>query len=152
MPLYFTRTTTSRPGSGGISKRLETEAQTKLRTWIGSSSRLMNTTGSFCLMPRALSGCPSLTRPEPVAPYLLQHASETLRSGQVAFLDFHRNAPDQPIRIAILVPILDRARSQQGNRASGPQDRSAEVSLSLYQQLAHAQPDRRDSDRPQGRK
>ena len=54
--------------------------------------------------------------PEPVAPHLLQNASEVLRSGKVTFLDFHRDGPDQPIHLAILVPVLD---GQDGSRAIG---------------------------------
>jgi ABC-type transport system involved in multi-copper enzyme maturation permease subunit len=45
-----------------------------------------------------------------------QNTSEILRSGQVDFLDFHRDVPDRPIHLAVLVPILG---GQDGSRAIG---------------------------------
>ena len=44
---------------------------------------------------------------EPVVSHLVKDATEVLRTGEVAFLDFHRDAPDRPIHLAVLVPIHD---------------------------------------------
>ena len=54
--------------------------------------------------------------PEPAALHLNQDVAELLRSGRVAFLDFHRDAPDRPIHLAVLVPILDE---RDGGRPLG---------------------------------
>jgi PAS domain S-box-containing protein len=44
---------------------------------------------------------------EPVAAHLLEQAPAILRSDRVTFVDFHRDAPDGPIYISVLVPVLD---------------------------------------------
>jgi hypothetical protein len=54
--------------------------------------------------------------PEPTAPHLARDAAEILRSGKVTFLDFHRDVPDGPIRLSVLVPIFD---PQEGDRLLG---------------------------------
>ena len=43
--------------------------------------------------------------PEPVPPHLVTVVADTLRSKQVSMLDFHRDSPDTPIHLAVLVPI-----------------------------------------------
>src|ERR1035437_10316476 len=43
----------------------------------------------------------------PVSSVVLQRIPEILRSGQVAFQDFHRNEHDQRVYLDILVPIFD---------------------------------------------
>ena len=37
----------------------------------------------------------------------MEQAPEILRSGRVTFVDFHRAAPDGPIHLSVLVPVLD---------------------------------------------
>ena len=92
------------------------EARTKLRTWISQFQAAYEYDRIFLLDTKGVERMSVPDKPEPVAPHLLQHYSETLRSGQVTFLDFHRDARDHPIHLAILVPILDR---QEGSRAIG---------------------------------
>ena len=42
-----------------------------------------------------------------------KNTAEILRSGKVTFLDFHREAPNRPIRLAVLVPIYDEQYNRQ---------------------------------------
>jgi PAS domain S-box-containing protein len=53
---------------------------------------------------------------EPVAHHLVGQAPEIMRAGRVTFLDFHRDEPDGPIHLAVVVPILD---DQDGGRPLG---------------------------------
>ncbi|MBI5592770.1 MAG: PAS domain S-box protein [Deltaproteobacteria bacterium] len=46
-------------------------------------------------------------RPEAVAAHLAGDAARCLESGQVTFLDFHRDFPDGPVHLSLLVPIQD---------------------------------------------
>lgn len=92
------------------------EAQTKLRIWISQFQTANEYDRIFLLDTRGVERMSVPETPELVAPHLLQKFSETLRSGQVMFLDFHRDAPDRPIHLAILVPILDE---QGGSRVIG---------------------------------
>ena len=94
----------------------DTEAKTHLRTWLGQFQSANEYDRVFLLDARGVERMSVPDTPEPVAPHLLQNVSETLRSGQVIFLDFYRDAPDQPIHLAVLVPILD---GQDGSRAIG---------------------------------
>jgi two-component system sensor histidine kinase/response regulator len=43
----------------------------------------------------------------PAGDYLQQRLPEVLRTGKVAILDFYRDTPDEPIYLAVLVPITD---------------------------------------------
>jgi PAS domain S-box-containing protein len=46
---------------------------------------------------------------EPVDSFTAQNTGAILRGGQVILQDFHRESPDRPIHLAILVPILDES-------------------------------------------
>lgn len=52
---------------------------------------------------RALASHPS--PPEPVAPHLPAAVAECLGGRHVRFLDFHRDTPDGPIHLTVLVPL-----------------------------------------------
>lgn len=43
---------------------------------------------------------------EPVAPHLMSELSESVAAPRVSMLDFHRDEPGSPIRLAVTVPIL----------------------------------------------
>jgi PAS domain S-box-containing protein len=45
----------------------------------------------------------------PMSSFVSQRVPEVLRSGQVTFLDFHRNEHNQQIYLTLLVPILDES-------------------------------------------
>ncbi|MFA6055011.1 MAG: GAF domain-containing protein [Thermodesulfovibrionales bacterium] len=92
------------------------EAKTKLRTWIKQFQSAFEYDRIFLLDTRGVERMSVPDKPEPIAPHLLEHLSEIMRSRQVTFLDFHRDRPDQPIHLAILVPVLD---GQEGGRVIG---------------------------------
>jgi len=52
--------------------------------------------------------------PEAVAAHLLKEAPEIIRSGRTVFSDFHRDAPDRPIHLSVLVPILGGGTDRRG--------------------------------------
>ena len=92
------------------------EAKTKVRTWM-HQFQVDSQYSSLFLLDR--QGIRRLSVPdtvEPAAPHLVQNASKIIRSGKIVFLDFHRDGPDRPIHLSILVPILD---TQERNRAIG---------------------------------
>ena len=92
------------------------EAKTNLRTWIRQFQAAFEYDRIFLLDTKGVERMSFPDKHEPVAPHLLEQYSENLHSGQVTFLDFHRDAPDRPIHLSIIVPILD---GQAGNRAIG---------------------------------
>jgi hypothetical protein len=94
----------------------DAEAQSQLRSWLGQFQAGLSYGRVFLLDARGVSRIQVPDAPEPVAAHLPQDAAETLRSGKITFLDFHRKAPDGPIHLTILVPILDE---QDGNRPLG---------------------------------
>lgn len=51
--------------------------------------------------------------PEPPPPHMLRNVSEALSSGRVTFWDFHREAPDDPIHLSILIPICIEGESER---------------------------------------
>ena len=48
----------------------------------------------------------------PVCRYLLQRVDAINRSGKVTFLDFHRDAPDKPIHLSVVAPVIDEYKRQ----------------------------------------
>ncbi|MCZ7542858.1 MAG: hypothetical protein M5R40_04655 [Anaerolineae bacterium] len=59
--------------------------------------------------------------PEPAARHLSQDVRDVLRSRQIAFLDFHRDAEDWPVRLGVLVPIFEAQDTDEalGDEALG---------------------------------
>lgn len=51
--------------------------------------------------------------PELSAEHLKKDTAEILRSGKVTLLDFHREAPNRPVHLAVLVPIYDEQYNRQ---------------------------------------
>jgi PAS domain S-box-containing protein len=92
------------------------EAQTRLRTWISQFQAAYEYDRIFLLDTKGVERMSVPDKPEPVAPDLLEQLSEIMRSRQVTFLDFHRDRPDQPIHLAIMVPVLD---GWEGGRGIG---------------------------------
>jgi signal transduction histidine kinase len=57
-------------------------------------------------------GNPIMSAPQTPAPrtaFVAHNADEIMRSGRVAFYDFHRDAPEGSIHLDIVVPILDES-------------------------------------------
>jgi two-component system cell cycle sensor histidine kinase/response regulator CckA len=82
-------------------------AEANLRMWLGS---VQAAGGYDRVILVSARGAPWICAPgstEPVASHLLLGIPDALRSGQVSFLDLHRDTPDGPIRMAVQVPIFD---------------------------------------------
>ena len=47
---------------------------------------------------------------KPFCSEIERHRLSVLRTGQVTFLDLHRDGPDKPIHLSILVPVIDKNR------------------------------------------
>jgi signal transduction histidine kinase len=94
----------------------DAEAQRQLRSWLGQFQAGFSYGRVFLLDARGVSRMQVPDAPEPLAPHLPRNAAETLRCGKITFLDFHRDAPNSPVYLAILIPILDE---QDGNRPLG---------------------------------
>ncbi|MEW6586548.1 MAG: PAS domain S-box protein, partial [Nitrospirota bacterium] len=92
-------------------------AQIKLRTWISQFRAANDEYDRISLLDaNGVERISVPATPEQAARHLLQDVSGALRSGKVTFLDFHRDGPDQPIHLAILVPVFD---VEAGNRPIG---------------------------------
>jgi PAS domain S-box-containing protein len=65
------------------------------------------------LDPQGIERLAVPSKPEPTSQHLLQDVAAVLRSGQVTFLDFHRDAPGRPVHLAVLVPIFDESNARQ---------------------------------------
>ena len=94
----------------------DAEAQTKLRTWLRQLQAGYQYDRIFLLDTQGVERMSVPNTPEPVDPHLLQQAPGILRLKQVTFLDLHRDAPDRPIYLSVVVPILD---GQEGSRTIG---------------------------------
>ena len=82
-------------------------ARDQLRTWLGHVQAAYDYNRIFLLDAHGAERISVPDTPEKVALHLIQHAPEILRSGKVTFVDFHRDAPDGPIHMSLLVPILE---------------------------------------------
>jgi len=94
----------------------DAEARAHLQTWLGLIQAHLLYDRVFLLDIQGVERISAPDASEPACPHLTQDVSETLRLGRVNFLDFHRHAPDGPIRLTVLVPILD---DRDGSRPLG---------------------------------
>jgi len=111
----------------------EAEARAHLQTWLGLVQAHLLYDRVFLLDIQGVERISAPDASEPACPLLVQDASETLRLGRVNFLDFHRHAPDQPIRLTVMVPILD---DRDGSRPLGVLALRIDPEASLYPYLS----------------
>jgi len=95
-------------------KPTDTEASGQLRSWLRQFQEHLLYDRVFLLDAQGVERMAIPDTPEPVAAHLLKDAPEIIRSGRVSFLDFHRDAPDRPIHLSILVPILGGGTDRRG--------------------------------------
>ena len=81
--------------------------QARIRAWLGNVQAAYQYDRVILLDARGVPRMSVPDRPEPEAAHVAQDALEVLRSGRASFRDFHRDAPDGPIHLAVLAPILD---------------------------------------------
>lgn len=85
----------------------DAEARDQLRTWLSHFQAAYEYIRIFLLDAHGVERISVPDTPETVAPHLIQQGPEILRSGKVTFMDFHRDAPDRPIHLSMLVPVLE---------------------------------------------
>ncbi len=82
------------------------EAREQLLAWLRSVEQAYQYDRLFILDAQGVERLSTRDVPGPLAAYFRDQVTEVLRSGQVSFLDFHRDAPDLPIHLSILVPLF----------------------------------------------
>ena len=87
----------------------DSDAQARLRTWLRQVQVAYGYDRVFLLDAQGVERLSVPDTPEPLERHLAQDTVGVLRSGEVAFLDFHRDSPDRPVHLAVLVPILDES-------------------------------------------
>jgi hypothetical protein len=96
-----------------LASQADADAQRQLQVWLGNVQAhyqydrvsLLDAQGAERLATPAMS--------DPMCVHLSENLAAVLRSGRVTFFDFHRDAPDQPIRLGVVVPIHDEADSNR---------------------------------------
>ena len=83
------------------------DSRGRLQVWLDKYRTQFEYDRIFLLDAQCVERMSAPQTPEPVAAHLLEQAPEILRSDRVVFLDFHRDSPDRPIHLSVLVPILD---------------------------------------------
>ena len=97
-------------------KPKDTDAQRLLQLWMNKYPTHLDYKRVFLTDTQ---GVIRMTAPEAspmVVPHLARDAAAGLSSGQVAFLDLHRDTPDGPAHMAVMAPIFDE---QDGRRPLG---------------------------------
>ncbi|MEW6261903.1 MAG: PAS domain S-box protein [Thermodesulfobacteriota bacterium] len=96
--------------SGLVRRYLENpqdvEARERLEIWLGKIRAASRYDRVILLDVQGTVRMSEPKTPENFAPHLIGNVSEVLGSGKVTFLDFHRDAPDGPVYLAVLIPIL----------------------------------------------
>jgi signal transduction histidine kinase len=112
-----------------LEKPEDADAQRKLQAWIGkyptgyqyAKVSLFDAKGTLIMsVPQT---------PEPGNAFIAHNAMEIMRSGQVTFIDFHRDTPEGPINLDIVVPILDESDT---NRPLGVLIMNIDPTIYLY--------------------
>ena len=93
----------------------KTEARRELEAWLKPVQEAYGYDRVFLLDTGGVERLSFPDTTEPIAPHLVQRLPELLRSGQVTFLDFHRDGTGSPHPPVLVVPVLDeRAGSPLG--------------------------------------
>lgn len=85
----------------------DTDARRDLLAWLGKTQANYEYDRVSLLDPRGVERLAAPDTREPADHFLLESFPEILRTRQVTFLDFHRSAPDQPVHLGVMIPILD---------------------------------------------
>jgi PAS domain S-box-containing protein len=85
----------------------DADAQRQLQAWLGKFQACYEYTRVYLLDVQGAERLAVPNQPEPLPGHLARDIAAVLRSGQVTFLDFHRDAPGLPVQLEILVPIFD---------------------------------------------
>ena len=85
----------------------DAEARRQLQGWIGTIQTNYQYARISLFDTRGFERLAIPNSAEPASTHLANDTINVLRSGRVTFLDFHRDAPERPIHLEIVVPILD---------------------------------------------
>jgi PAS domain-containing protein len=107
---------------------LDAQAQAELQTWLDVFAAYNQYDRIFLLDTQGVDRISSPITAEPVAAHLTQAMNAVLSTGQVTFLDFHRDTPAGAIHLSLLVPIL----AQQDNHPLGILVMRIDPQLYLY--------------------
>jgi PAS domain S-box-containing protein len=99
----------NRAFSGLVERLLKTPADTDVRgrilSWLDRVQDAYRYDRVFILDAQGIERLAVPGTPELVASHLLQQIPEILRSNKITFLDFHRDTPDRPIHLSLVVPV-----------------------------------------------
>ena len=107
----------------------DADTQRRLQSWLG---RFQACYGYARINLFDVQGAERLAvpdQPEPLPGHMARDIAAVLRSGQMTFLDFHRDAPGLPVQLEILVPIFDASDT---NRPLGVLVLRIDPEISLY--------------------
>ena len=85
----------------------DVEARRQLEVWLGRFQSSYQYARIYLLDVQGVERLAVPDQPEPLPGHLAKDSTACLQSGQIQFLDFHRDAPGRPIQLEILVPIFD---------------------------------------------
>ena len=94
--------------SRALTNPRDAEAERLLRLWLSQVRAAYGYDRLILLDAQGVARISVPGTPETADPHLARDAAELLRSGQAAFLDFHRDAPGGPVYLAVLAPILSQ--------------------------------------------
>ncbi len=89
------------------------DVQSRLRTWLNKVQASSEYSQLLLLDPQGDELMVSPLTSTPISTYVREEAQQVALTGAVTFLDFYRDGPDEPVHLAVLVPIRDSA----GDRA-----------------------------------
>jgi signal transduction histidine kinase len=99
-----------------LESQADADAQRQLQAWLGNIQVHYQYDRVSLLDAQGSERLATPDTPDPMCVHLSESIAAVLRSGRVAFFDFHRDAPDHPIHLGVVVPIHDEAA---GNRPLG---------------------------------
>jgi PAS domain S-box-containing protein len=83
----------------------DTEPRARLTAWLRQVKDAHGHDGILVLSPHGAEVASAPAAQEPFAPNLRTAISECLRKREITFIGFHRDSPDHPILLSLLVPI-----------------------------------------------
>jgi PAS domain S-box-containing protein len=84
----------------------DVQAGALLQSWLDAINNSGAYNRIFLLDSEGVEQVASPNTPEPVNAYTLEQVAAALAGREVTFLDIHRDTPDGPIHLALLVPII----------------------------------------------
>ena len=90
-----------------LEKPGDADAQRQLKAWMGKYTTAYRYSRAYLVDTQGKMRMSVPSAPASYVSSVTMNVTDILRSGQVGIEDFHRNTPDGPIHLAVLVPIFD---------------------------------------------